>query len=336
MIAGAAQWLRTRSGAWTFLVRRVLQAVPVMLGIVVFSFLLLHLAPGDIVDVMAGEAGTGDAAFMDALRVKYGLDQPLAVQLLHYLAQVARLDLGFSMRSNMPVLQLIGQRLGPTVLLMGSSIVLALGFGVLAGTVAALRRNTLLDDLVSLLALLAYAMPIFWVGLVLIVVVAIKLALLPTGGFADVIHPAHGAALLADIGRHLVLPAVTLSLFYFAVYTRMTRASVLETMGMDYVRTARAKGLRRDKVIVRHILRNALLPVVTLVGMQTASLLGGAVVVETVFDWPGLGRLTYDAVFQRDYSLLVGILILSSAAVVAVNIVVDLAYARLDPRIALR
>ncbi|BAF88649.1 ABC transporter permease protein [Azorhizobium caulinodans ORS 571] len=325
------------NGLARFFARRLLQAVPVLLGIVIFSFVILHLAPGDAVDVMAGEAGTGDAAYMAELRAKYGLDQPLPVQLLRYGTQILQLDLGYSIRNNSPVRDLILQRLGPTLLLMSVSIVASVAMGVLFGAIAAIRRNTLLDDLISLVALLAYAMPIFWIGLMLIILFSVTLGVLPSGGFMDVARQDVGPlARAVDIGRHLVLPALTLSLFYFAIYTRLMRASMLEVMGLDYIRTARAKGLGAAKVTIRHVVRNALLPIVTMLGMQMASLLGGAVVVETVFNWPGIGRLTYDAVFQRDYALLIGILLMSSALVIFINMLVDLAYSWLDPRIKAR
>ncbi len=320
-----------------FVAKRVAQAIPVLLGIVVFSFAILHLAPGDAIDVIAGEAGVGDAAYLDTLRHTYGLDQPLVIQLMRYLGQIATLNLGYSVRYNTPVLTLILERIGPTVLLMSVSILLSVVLGVICGAVAAVRRGSWIDEIISLVALLAYAMPIFWVGLMFVILFSVKLGLLPSSGYYDAAAPPSGVLAHAfDIARHLVMPALTLSLFYFAVYTRLMRAAMLDVLGQDYVRTARAKGLAARTVIIRHVLRNALLPVVTILGVQTASLLGGAVVVETVFNWPGLGRLTYDAVFQREYQLLIGILILSSVLVVTVNIGVDLVYSWLDPRIAAR
>jgi peptide/nickel transport system permease protein len=320
-----------------FLGRRALQALPVLAGIIVFSFAILHLAPGDTVEVMAGEAGIGDADYIKGLKVLYGLDQPLWVQLWRYVVNVASFNLGYSIRYSMPVLDIILARLGPTLLLMTTSIFISIVLGVTVGTIAAVRRHTWVDDLISLIALIAYAVPIFWIGLMLIILFSVQLGWLPSGGYVDAARLGGGALAKAlDIARHLVLPATTLSLFYFAIYTRLMRASMLEVLGSDYIRTAHAKGLAPIKVLLRHVLRNALLPVVTMLGIQTASLLGGAVVVETVFNWPGLGRLTYDAVFQRDYTLLIGILLLSSILVIVINVVIDLLYARLDPRIDVR
>ena len=328
---------RGPGGIGRFLARRLAEAIPVFVGIILFSFFILHLAPGDTIDVLAGEAGMGDAAYLDQLRQIYGLDQPLIVQLWHYFIAIAHFDLGYSIHYGAPVAGLIAGRIGPTILLMGTSIVISAVIGIGAGALAAMARNSWLDEFISFVALVAYATPIFWIGLMLIVLFSVLLGWLPSGGFYDAAQIAQDPLSRSlDIARHLVLPAVTLALFYFAVYTRLTRASMLEVLGMDYVRTARAKGLDRRTVTLRHVLRNALLPVVTMFGMQAASLFGGAVVVETVFNWPGLGRLTFDAIFEREYQLLIGILLISSALVIAVNICVDLVYSWLDPRIVAR
>jgi peptide/nickel transport system permease protein len=270
------------------------------------------------------------------LRHSFGLDQPAIVQLVDYLIQVMRLNLGFSFYYNKPVLDLIIERLMPTLLLMSTSAVISLTLGVICGVAAATRRNTIIDDIISVIALLAYATPLFWIGLLLILLFSVGLGWFPTGGMVDVTRESGGLRHAVDVAHHLVLPSLTLSSVYFAIYTRLVRASMLEVAGMDYVRTAYAKGLKRRKVLVRHILRNALLPIATMIGMQAAALLSGAVLVETVFAWPGLGRLTYDAVFQRDYPLLTGILILTSLVVVTVNTLVDIVYSLLDPRISVR
>jgi peptide/nickel transport system permease protein len=312
------------------------QAVLVVVGALLFNFLVIHLAPGDIVDVLAGEAGAANAEYAAALRERFGLDQPLVIQMLRYVYEVGQLDLGYSFHYSQPVLTLILARLGPTLLLMGTSLLIALVWGVLLGALAAARRNSLIDEIVSFVALLAYATPVFWIGLMMTVLFAVKLQWLPTGGMYDAAAGLTGFRHVLDVAHHIVLPAVTLSLFYFAVYTRLMRASMLEVFGMDFVRTAFAKGLPKWKITYKHVLLNAVLPIVTMAGMHFASLLGGAVLVETVFGWPGLGRLTYDAVFQRDTNMLLGILLLSSIVIVIVNFLVDLLYAWLDPRISLR
>ena len=320
-------------GAPGYVVRRLLQAVPVILAIVALNFLLLHLAPGDAAQVLAGEAGSASPEYMAQLRERFGLDQPLWLSLLVYMKNVLSLDLGFSFRHNMPVLDLILQRLGPTILLMGVTLVLSVGAGMALGLLAASRVDGWLDTFISILALISYATPLFWIGLMLIVVFSIKLDWLPTSGMETVAAFHEGWARVADITHHLVLPAVTLSLFYMALYARLTRAAVLEQAGMDYVATARAKGLSEARITLTHVLRNAILPVITMAGVQMGALLGGSIVVETVFAWPGLGLLAYQSLFARDLNLLMGIFFLSASLVVVANLAVDLLYTVLDPRI---
>jgi peptide/nickel transport system permease protein len=319
-----------------FLGRRLLQAVPILLGIAVFNFLLLHLAPGDAADVLAGEAGGATPEYMQAIKAKFGLDQPLHVQLGRFLVHVATFDLGYSFRHNMSVADLIVQRLPATLLLMVVAVALAFTVGILLGVTAARHVRRPLDAVISVLALLAYATPIFWIGLMMILLFSVKLGWLPSSGMQTIGADLSGVAHLLDVGRHMVLPTIMLALFYLALYARLMRASMLEVYAQDFVTTARAKGLSERKVAYKHVLRNALLPMVTMLGLQIGSLLGGSVLVETVFGWPGLGRLAFEAVFQRDHNLLLGILLVSSVLVVAVNILVDLAYAKLDPRIDIR
>lgn len=313
--------------------RRVAQAVPIVLGIAIFNFMLVHMAPGDAVDVLAGEAGGANPEYVEQLREQFGLDQPLPVQLGKYLVNVATLDLGFSFRHNMPVVDIILQRLPATLVLMVCAIALAFSLGVFLGVTAARNVNRVLDRVISVGALLAYATPIFWIGLMLILLFSVRLGWLPSSGMETIGADYTGWARVVDLARHLLLPSVTLALFYMALYTRLMRASMLEVYGLDYITVARAKGVPERRVAYRHVLRNALLPMVTMLGLQVGSLLGGSVLVETVFGWPGLGRLAFEAVFQRDFNLLLGILLLCSVLVVLVNILVDLLYARLDPRI---
>ena len=320
-------------GRPAYVIRRLLQAVPVVFAILLLNFLLLHLAPGDAAQVLAGEAGSATPEYMAQLRQRFGLDQPLLVQLVLYMKNMAALDLGFSFRYNMPVLTLILNRLGPTLLLMGVTLVLSVGAGVTLGIVAASRPRSWRDTLISILALVSYATPLFWVGLMLIVVFSLKLDWLPTSGMETVAAFHEGWARGVDIARHLVLPALTLSLFYMALYVRLMRAAMLEQAGMDYVTTARAKGLSETRITLSHVLRNAVLPVVTMAGVQAGSLLGGAVVVESVFAWPGLGLLAFQSLFARDFNLLLGIFFLSACLVVVVNMTVDVVYTLLDPRI---
>lgn len=319
-----------------YALRRLAQAVPTVLVIVALNFLLLQLAPGDAADVLAGEAGSATPEFMAQLRQTFGLDQPLGVQLLVYVKNIISFDLGFSFRHNMPVAQLIGSRLMPTLLLMVTVLVVAVTVGTLLGAFAARKLNRWQDNMISMLTVLAYATPVFWAGLMLIMVFSIKLGWFPTSGMQQVAAFHEGFAKARDIAHHLVLPALTLTMFYLALYARLMRASVLEQFSMDYVVTARAKGLTESQIARRHVLRNAVLPVLTMAGVQVGALLGGAVVVETVFAWPGLGLLAFESLFARDLNLLLGIFFVCTCLVVVVNLVVDVAYSLLDPRIELR
>jgi peptide/nickel transport system permease protein len=319
-----------------YVAQRLLLAIPTILAIVVLNFMLLHLAPGDAADVLAGEAGSATPEYMAQLRERFGLDQPISVQLLIYLEEILTLNLGYSFRHGMPVADLIYVRLGPTLLLMLTVLVLSVCLGIFLGAIAARNLNNWKDNLISLLAVLSYAMPAFWAGLMLIIVFSIQLGWFPTSGMENVASFNKGWMRVLDVAHHLVLPALTLTLFYLALYTRLMRASVLEQYAMDYVVTARAKGLTEAQIAFRHVFRNATLPVLTIAGVQIGSLLGGAVVVETVFAWPGLGLLAYESLFARDLNLLLGIFFISACLVVAINLAVDLLYTLLDPRIELR
>ena len=313
--------------------RRLLQGIPIILAIIVLNFFLLNLAEGDAVDVLAGEAGSATPEYMEQLRAKFGLDKPLPVQLLVYLKNVVTLDLGYSFRHDMPVSKLIVDRFWPTLLLMVSTIILAVGFGILLGLLAAVSLNTWKDAVITVFALITYATPLFWVGLMMIVVFSLNFGWFPTSGMENIAAFHEGFDRVKDIAHHLVLPTITLSLFYLALYTRMMRASMLEQYGLDYVVTARAKGLTERRITFVHVLRNALLPVVTMAGVQVGALIGGSVIVESVFAWPGLGMLAFESLFARDLNLLLGIFLLSSALVVGVNLIVDVIYSFLDPRI---
>ena len=316
-----------------YVLKRLLQAIPVILAILVVNFFLLHLAEGDAADVLAGEAGSATPEYMAQLREKFGLDKPLPVQLAIYLKNVLSFDLGYSFRHDMPVAKLVLDRFVPTLLLMVSTILIAVGFGIVLGLFAASGLNTWRDNVISIFALITYATPLFWIGLMMIVVFSLKLRWFPTSGMENVAMFYEGWDRVKDIAHHLVMPTITLSLFYLALYTRLMRASMLEQAGMDYVTTARAKGLTERRIVFGHILRNALLPVVTMAGVQVGALIGGSVIVESVFAWPGLGMLAYEALFARDLNLLLGIFLLSALLVVAINLIVDIIYSFLDPRI---
>lgn len=316
--------------------RSLLQAVPTVIGVVLLSFFLLQAVPGDAADVIAAESGSATEASMAALRSHFGLDQPVLQQLGAYLRDLATLNLGVSPRYNLPVSELIFSRLGNTVLLMGSALACALVAGIALGAVMASFAGRWLDRALSLAALLLYSTPGFWLGLMAIILLSVKLGWLPPGGVSTIGSSATGWAHVLDVARHLVLPTLALTGFYVAIFARLTRASMLEVNRQDFVRTAHAKGLTPRAVALRHVLRNALIPVTTVAGLNVGTLLGGAVVVETVFSWPGLGRLAYESVMARDYVVLLGILVLSSLLVIVANIVVDLLQSVLDPRIRAR
>ena len=318
-----------------YILRRLFQAIPVLLGIAIVNFLLLQLAPGDAADVLAGESGSATPEYMEMLRKNFGLDKSIPEQLLIYIKNLFLFDLGFSFRHNMEVLEIILDRLGATLLLMTTTLVLSVGFGILLGLFAAMRVNHWQDSLISILAIISYATPLFWVGLMLMVIFSINLDWFPATGMEDIIKFYTGWKRLLDIAHHLILPSITLSLFYLALYTRLMRASVLEQHGMDYVVTARAKGASENRITFKHVLKNAILPVITMAGFQVGALLGGSVVVEAVFGWPGLGQLAFQTLFARDINLLLGIFFLSACLVVVVNLLVDLVYTFLDPRIEL-
>ncbi|WP_236722675.1 ABC transporter permease [Pantoea latae] len=318
------------------ILRRLLQGIPLLFGVIVINFALMKMVPGSLLDVMTAEQQVTDPAMIERLRHLYGLDQPVLTQLLHYLWSVCRLDLGFSFRQNMPVLDVILAHLPATLILMLASIALAVLVGVGAGVLAAMRVNSLWDTLISTLAVICFAAPSFWLGIMLVILFSVKLGWFPVGGMESIgvtLSP-WGQAL--DILHHLALPAITLGLFYAATYARVMRASMLEVGQMDYVRTAQAKGLSRTRVVLRHQLRNALLPVVTLLGLQLGTVLGGSIVIEAVFSWPGIGQVLFDSVMSRNFPLILGILVLSSLLVIVINIVVDVAYSRLDPRVRSR
>lgn len=313
--------------------RRMAASLPTLLVLLVGLFLLLQLAPGDTVDALVAQIGGGDPMMIEELRRHYGLDVSVAVQLGRYVWRLLQLDLGFSAIYGKPVADVILERLPATLLLMGSALSFASAAGMALGVLSARRVNKWPDTLISTLGLVFYATPSFWFGLMGIVVFAVKLGWLPAGGIEEIGAGHTGLRRIADISWHLLLPTLTLALIFLATYLRIMRASMLEVMSLDYVRTARAKGLSPRRVITAHVLRNALLPMVTLVGLQAGTMLGGSVVVESVFALPGLGRLAYESVVQRDLNTLLGIVFVSALLVIVINFIVDLLYARLDPRI---
>jgi peptide/nickel transport system permease protein len=317
----------------SFIAQRIAKAIVVLLALVVLNFFLIRMAPGDPALVMAGEAGAGDQIFLAQLREKFGLDQPLPVQLFLYVKGILSLDLGFSFRQQMPVATLILQRLPATLLLTGTAFAISLIFGILFGALAARFAGTWADTAITVLALIFYATPLFWVALMAILLFSVAMDWLPSFGYETVGANYTGLTHVLDVAAHLVLPATTIGLFFMATYARMTRASMLEVNRLDFVKTARAKGLSNSVIQRRHVLRNALLPVVTLAGLQAGTLVGGAVLTETVFAWPGIGTWLKDAIFNRDYPVLQGGILFVAIVFVLVNLVVDISYAVINPRI---
>jgi peptide/nickel transport system permease protein len=301
----------------TFILRRLLLAIPVLLGVVFVVMLTIDLLPGDAVTLMLGEHATKDA--VARLREHLGLDKPFLVRYLDYVGQLVRGDLGRSIQQNRPVAAELADAWPATLQLTVAALLLAALVGVVSGVASAVWPNSLFDAVARLGSLFGLSMPIFWTGLVLIVVFSLWLNWLPVGGAGSL--------------THLVLPAVTLALPSVAMIARLTRSAVLDVLREDYVRTARAKGVGEAWVLGRHALRNALIPIITLVGLQSGQLMGGAVLTETVFAWPGLGRLMVKAIFARDYVLLQGAVLLFALAFVIVNLLVDLSYGLLDPRV---
>lgn len=319
-----------------FFARRCVKAVFVILFVIAINFALIRAAPGDPATVLAGEAGAVDAGFVERIRKDYGLDQPLPLQLATYIKQLATFNLGNSYRENRPVKEIIFEKLPATLLLTLSAFVFSIVIGISLGLAAARRAGSALDALITAGSLVFFAMPLFWLGLLAIVLFSVKLGWLPAYGMSTVGADLEGWRALLDMGKHLLMPAVTLGLFYVAIYTRVTRAAAIEVIDQDFVKTAHAKGVPEGRIWRRHILRNAMLPVITFVSLQAGHILGGSVLVETVFAWPGIGRLAFDALFQRDYNLLLAVFFVSSVMVVMFNLVADLLYSIADPRIELQ
>lgn len=315
------------------LFKRLSYAVLLILAVQTMNFMLIRAAPGDPADVIAGEMGGADEAVMAQIRASYGLDQPVSTQYALYIGRSVRGDLGESYLYNRPVIDLIGERIGATLLLVVSALVAAIVIGTLLGVAAARRPDSLTSSAINVLSLVGYAMPVFWIGILLVLLFGKVFPILPIAGMRDVRVTGGWAVTTLDVLRHLVLPAVTLSLVYLAQYSRLARTSMLEVLNTDFIRTARAKGLSENLVVYKHALRNALMPVITVAGMQFGNLISGAVLVETVFSWPGLGTLALDAILGRDYPTVLGVLTCAAALVIVVNLLTDLAYRWVDPRL---
>ena len=310
-----------------FIVSRLLTAIPVLFGVLVLGFLLLKLVPGDPAVVVAGPMAPPEV--VEAIRRDMGLDRPIAWQFAAYLGRVLRGDLGYSLISNTRVTDEVAEAIGPTVELMIACLVWSVPVGIGLGTVAAAFRGRLVDRIVIGISVLGVSMPVFFLGLLLVQYVGYYWELLPFLGRG-------GPAWTSEGISHLVLPAVTLGFFFIGPVARMTRTAALEIFSADYIRTARAKGVAEPRVVIRHVLRNALIPIVTLIGLQIGFLLGGAIVTETIFSWPGVGRLAVGAILASDMPLAQGALLMLAIGFLATNLAVDLLYTILDPRLEAR
>ena len=313
---------------------RMLYAVILLIAVLVLNFTLMHLAPGDVADTIAQAAGGIDAEAHEQIRREYGLDQPLWVQLGRYIGNVLQFDLGYSFFYNEPVTELILQRLPATLLLVISAQLLALVVGVVLGVFSARKPNGALSHLVTFLALFGYSAPVFWTGLLLLVGFSLLIPIFPVAGMRDVTldDPTLWHQIL-DVARHLVLPMISLASIFLALYSRLARATMMEVLGSDFVRTAKAKGLTTRQVVYKHALKNALSPVITLAGLQLSAVVSGAVLVETVFSWPGLGTLAFTSIIARDTPTILGILFFSALVVIVGNLLTDLALRLVDPRV---
>lgn len=318
----------------SFLLRRIGYGLLLMLGVVILNFFLIRLAPGDPAVVIAGEMGGATEEMLASIREDYGLNKPLLTQLWIYVSGIATGDLGESFFFNQPVSKLIGLRIWPTILLVITAQLLSISIGVFMGVIAARKPNGILSGVVSVFATIGYAVPVFWTGIMLIIFFASVVPIFPVEGMQSVkLRNASFIVQALDIAHHLVLPAFTLAIIYLAQYARLSRASMLEVLSSDYIRTARAKGASEGSVLFKHALRNAALPILTVAGLQFGNLISGALLVETVFNWPGMGRLAFDSILRRDYPTILGVLFFASAMVVVANIITDISYRWADPRL---
>jgi peptide/nickel transport system permease protein len=313
--------------------KRLLQAIPLIGFVMAINFWIIHAAPGDPVTYLYGQLTDVSAEQMHKLREQMGLTQPIYVQFWCYLRQLLQGDLGFSVINRKPVLTLILERLPATMLLMSTAFVFSVFFGGLWGVISAVKARTPVDYWVTIVSLLGYSMPTFWLGLMLILIFSLYLGWLPTMGMVTLGSQYSGLSAFTDVLAHLVLPTITLGAYNLAIYARLLRANMLEVLAQDFINTARAKGLSAQVVYYKHALRNALLPVITIAGVQLGFMFTGAVLTETIFAWPGMGGLTYQALLQRDYALLMGLFLMVSVCVIVMSLITDVIYTIVDPRI---
>lgn len=315
------------------LMMRILYAAILLIAVLVLNFSMMHMAPGDVADTISQSMGGADQELLDQIRADYGLDQPFLVQLGRYIGNVLQFDLGYSFFYNKPVTDLILQRLPATLLLVFVAQILALFIGVILGVISARKPNGIASHFVTILALFGYSAPVFWTGILLLIGFSLKIQLFPVAGMRDVTIEGGFWVHFIDVARHMVLPVITLGSIFLALYSRLSRATMMEVLGSDYVRTAKAKGLTERQVVYKHALKNSLSPVITLAGLQFSAVISGAVLVEAVFSWPGLGTLAFQSIIARDTPTILGILFFSALVVIVGNLLTDLALRLVDPRV---
>ena len=312
---------------------RAFYGIILLAAVLVLNFSMMHMAPGDVADTISQSMGGADKEILDQIRADYGLDRPFLVQLGSYIGNVLSFDLGFSYFYNRPVTELILQRLPATLLLVFTAQALALIIGVVLGVISARRPNGLTSHFVTLLALFGYSAPVFWTGILLLIGFSLNVQWFPVAGMRDVTISGNFWVHFVDVARHLVLPVITLGSIFLALYSRLCRATMLEVLGSDYIRTAKAKGMYDRDVVYKHALKNSLSPVITLAGLQFSAVISGAVLVEAVFSWPGLGTLAFQSIIARDTPTILGILFFSALVVIVGNLLTDLILRLIDPRI---
>lgn len=316
-----------------YIIKRVIQIIPLIFGIICINFILIHLAPGDPTLMLGGEITGATPEYREKLRQELGLDKPLWVQLVIYIKTVLGGGLGYSFVYRSSVFNIIMERAPNTILLIGSSMIFSIFLGIFLGINAAKKPYSLLDNVTTTLSLMGYSIPNFWLGVVLLLIFSLYLGIFPVQGMYTVGKELRGLEYIIDVLRHLVLPMIVLGTSQLAMYTRLMRTSMLEVLDQDYILSARAKGCNESQILYDHALKNALLPTVTVIGLSIGFVLTGSILTETVFAWPGIGRLMYDAIFVRDYPILLGVFTLISITVVFATLLTDIAYAMLDPRI---
>lgn len=316
-----------------YILLRLFYLIPVVLAVIIINFVLIHLAPGDVAVTLAGDDANPE--YIAHIRALYGLDRPFLEQLWTYLGRVAQGDLGISFRSREPVLTEIMNRVPATLLLVGASLSFAVLIGTACGALIARRPGGKLDTVVSVLAIALYSVPVFWVGLMLVLLFGVKLRWLPVSGMYDLMGPRDGWGGMLNVARHMVLPVLALSTVWIGQYLLLARTSVIQALSEPYITTARAIGFPERTILLHHALRNAMLPLVTVLGLQMGLVLTGAVLTETVFSWPGLGRMIYEAILTRDTPVIMGAYVVMSFTVALASLITDIAYAAIDPRVEL-